>query len=47
MLSELGQNISKSNLESWNKNELVYYFNCEKKFDEMINTIENNFYVNQ
>lgn len=32
MLSELGKNVPKENLNSWSKNELVYYFNPEEKF---------------
>jgi hypothetical protein len=32
MLSELGQNVPKEYLETWGKNELVYYFNSETKF---------------
>ena len=31
MLSELGQNVPYDSLYTWNKNELVYYFNSEKK----------------
>ena len=31
MLSKLGQNVPYSSLASWDKNELVYYFNSEKK----------------
>jgi len=31
MLSKLGQNVPYSNLDSWDKNELVYYFNFEEK----------------
>jgi len=34
MLSELGQNVSKTNLQSWGKNELVYYYNSELKFNK-------------
>jgi hypothetical protein len=32
MLSELGQNVPFDFLNTWNKNELVYYFNSELKF---------------
>jgi hypothetical protein len=32
MLSELGQNVPKAYLETWDKKELVYYFNSENKF---------------
>jgi hypothetical protein len=32
MLSELGQNVPASYLDGWTKDELVYYFNSEKKF---------------
>ena len=32
MLSELGQNVPHGVLHTWGKNELVYYFNTEKKF---------------
>jgi len=31
MLSELGQNVPKDDVNTWGKNELVYYFNSEKK----------------
>ena len=31
MLSKLGQNVPFSNLDSWDKNELVYYFCSEEK----------------
>jgi hypothetical protein len=31
MLAELGQNVSYNILDSWDKNELVYYFNSEEK----------------
>lgn len=31
MLSKLGQNVPVSFLETWDKNELVYYFNSEEK----------------
>ena len=34
MLSELGQNVPKEWLNTWSKNELVYYFNSELKFDQ-------------
>jgi hypothetical protein len=34
MLSELGQNVPYSNLNTWSKNELVYYFNSETKFEK-------------
>jgi len=34
MLSELGQNVPYDNLNSWDKNELVYYFNSEPKFEK-------------
>ena len=33
MLSELGQNAPGEWVNTWGKNELVYYFNSEKKFD--------------
>jgi len=42
MLSELGKNIPYSNVDSWGKTELVYYFNSEPRFyqnHENINTI--------
>jgi len=32
MLSELGQNVPKEFVNTWSKNELVYYFNSELKF---------------
>jgi len=32
MLSELGQNAPRRSLDTWGKNELVYYFNSEPKF---------------
>lgn len=31
MLSKLGQNVPYDNVKTWNKNELVYYFNSEEK----------------
>jgi hypothetical protein len=34
MLSELGQNTDYDRVETWGKNELVYYFNSELKFEE-------------
>lgn len=34
MLSELGQNVPYEHLNTWNKNELVYYFNSEKKLND-------------
>jgi hypothetical protein len=33
MLSELGKNVPCSHLNTWGKNELVYYFNSEKRFE--------------
>ena len=33
MLSKLGQNVPFSNLNTWGKNELVYYFNSEDKIE--------------
>lgn len=33
LLSELGKNVSANRYLTWGKNELVYYFNREKKFD--------------
>lgn len=33
LLSELGKNVSEKMYLTWGKNELVYYFNREKKFD--------------
>jgi hypothetical protein len=42
MLSELGQNVPSTYLDTWNENELVYYLNSEKKFylsPEKIGTI--------
>jgi len=33
MLSELGKNVPYAYLNTWNKNELVYYFNYELKFN--------------
>jgi len=42
MLSELGQNVPVSYLDTWDKNELVYYFNSELKLynnPEKIGTI--------
>jgi len=42
MLSELGQNVPKDWVNTWNKNELVYYFNSERKFyqqPEKLNTV--------
>jgi hypothetical protein len=34
MLSELGQNVSREWVDTWGKNELVYYFNSELKFNK-------------
>jgi hypothetical protein len=34
MLSELGQNVPREWLNTWGKNELVYYFNSELKFEQ-------------
>ena len=42
MLSELGQNVPRTHVDTWGKNELVYYFNSELKFNkkpEKIGTI--------
>jgi hypothetical protein len=42
MLSKLGQNVPHSHLNTWNPNELVYYFNLEEKIannPDKINTI--------
>ena len=42
MLSELGKNVPHDRVNSWSKNELVYYFNSEKKFEinpELIGTV--------
>lgn len=33
MLSELGKNVPYERVNTWGKNELVYYFNSEKKFE--------------
>jgi hypothetical protein len=33
MLSELGKNVPYENVNTWGKNELVYYFNSEPKFN--------------
>ena len=33
MLSELGQNVPHHYMNSWNQNELVYYFNTENKIE--------------
>jgi hypothetical protein len=33
MLSELGKNVPYNDVHTWGKNELVYYFNSENKFD--------------
>ena len=41
MLSKLGQNVSYSNFRSWNKNELVYYFNFEEKIANNPNKLGN------
>jgi len=34
MLSELGQNVPHEHVDTWGKNELVYYFNSELKFNK-------------
>jgi hypothetical protein len=34
MLSELGQNVPHHYVDTWGKNELVYYYNSELKFDK-------------
>ena len=34
MLSKLGQNVSFSNYHTWNKEELVYFFNSELEFNK-------------
>lgn len=34
MLSELGQNVPHEYVDTWGKNELVYYFNSELKFNK-------------
>jgi len=34
MLSELGQNVPYDRVNTWGKNELVYYFNSELKFEK-------------
>ena len=34
MLSELGKNVSYDSVNTWGKNELVYYFNSELRFDK-------------
>ena len=42
MLSKLGQNVPYSWLNTWNSNELVYYFNFEEKLEknpDMLNSI--------
>jgi hypothetical protein len=42
MLSELGKNVPYEYVNTWSKNELIYYFNSEKKFEikpELIGTI--------
>ncbi len=49
MLSELGKNVPKEILNSWNNNELVYYFNPEEKFyknKEKIGNIYKVLYMN-
>ena len=42
MLSELGKNVPLEHVNTWAKNELVYYFNAEKKFEtnpELVGTV--------
>ena len=42
MLSELGKNVPYEHVNTWGKNELVYYYNSELKFNnfpERIGTI--------
>jgi hypothetical protein len=43
MLSKLGQNVPYSCLDTWNKNELVYYFNSETKIKNNPDKIGNIF----
>lgn len=57
MLSVLGQNVPYEYVNTWLKNELVYYFNSEKRFDEnpekkgvfykLLNSIYINPYIKQ
>jgi hypothetical protein len=39
MLSELGKNVPHDRVNSWSKNELVYYFNSEKKFEKNLKQV--------
>ena len=39
MLSELGKNVPRDRVNSWSKNELVYYFNSEKKFENNLKRV--------
>ena len=32
ILAEVGINVNNNIINSWGKNDLVYYFNCENKF---------------
>jgi hypothetical protein len=41
MLSELGQNVPHEYVDTWGKNELVYYFNSELKFNKNPEKISN------
>jgi len=41
MLSELGKNVPYDNVNTWGKNELVYYFNSELKFNKSPEKIGN------
>lgn len=41
MLSELGKNVPYEYVNTWSKNELVYYFNSEKKFEKNPEMVEN------
>ena len=41
MLSKLGQNVPCTHLNTWSKNELVYYFNSEEKIANNPDKIEN------
>jgi len=49
MLSELGKNVPIEHLKTWGKNELVYYFNPEPKFEknkELIGSVYKILYLN-